>query len=84
MAEFGRVCGGHASLFRAILVSISHLNKLPISGCLVVIRANSSTIVAKGLSDLGSADDLEVEDGLLESTEQPQPDGHNHLRAPCR
>jgi hypothetical protein len=31
MAEFGRVCGGHADLIRAILVSISHLNKLPVS-----------------------------------------------------
>jgi hypothetical protein len=29
MAEFGRVCGGQADLFRAILARISHLNKLP-------------------------------------------------------
>lgn len=28
MGEFGRVCGSHAALFRAILVCISHLNKL--------------------------------------------------------
>jgi hypothetical protein len=32
MAEFGRVCGGHADLIRAVLASISHLNKLPL-GC---------------------------------------------------
>jgi hypothetical protein len=30
MAEFGRVCGGHGDLIRAILASISHLNKLPL------------------------------------------------------
>jgi hypothetical protein len=30
MGEFGRVCGSHAALFGAILVCISHLNKLPL------------------------------------------------------
>src|SRR5215203_6348295 len=30
---------------------------------------------------LQSANDLEVEDRLLERAEQPQPDRHNHLRA---
>jgi hypothetical protein len=30
MAEFGRVCGDRANLFRAILARISHLNKLQI------------------------------------------------------
>src|SRR3712207_3746966 len=31
---------------------------------------------------LRSADDLEVEDGLLKRTEEPQPDGQQHLGAP--
>ena len=35
-----------------------------------------------GSADPRSADDLEIEDGLLESAEQPQPDRHNHLRSP--
>jgi hypothetical protein len=30
MGEVGRVCRGHADLIRAILVNISHLNKLPL------------------------------------------------------
>ncbi len=44
------------------------------------------TVGVRGIGFLRneSADDLEVKDGLLESTEQPQPDGQQHLRAPCR
>ena len=38
MAEFGRVCGGQAGLFRAILARISHLNKLPVSSLSTIVN----------------------------------------------
>jgi hypothetical protein len=78
MAEFGRVCGGQADLFRAILARISHLNKLPVRKPLGTWFQQAYYCVSRTKG--GTTECLTV-GSLLEDLQNTLPTYSHHLQA---